>query len=138
MSSDVDRRRRRSDGEPGPTKRGRQPAVSRYSGFASKNHDRADTEVPAVAFEHVSLAFDDNVGLRDVSFAVRAGRMSILLGGSGTGKSVVLKLILSLLKPDSGIIRINGERIDTMTEGQLMTVRDGIECCSRRARYSIP
>jgi phospholipid/cholesterol/gamma-HCH transport system ATP-binding protein len=50
----------------------------------------------------------------------------MLLGASGSGKSVMLKLILGLLKPDSGIIRVNGLRIDTMTEAQLMHVRNGI------------
>ena len=82
--------------------------------------------MPAVAFEDVSLAFDDNVVLREISFVVRAGHMTMLLGASGSGKSVVLKLILGLLKPDSGVIRINGTRIDTMTEQQLMEVRDSI------------
>jgi phospholipid/cholesterol/gamma-HCH transport system ATP-binding protein len=81
---------------------------------------------PVVEFERVSLAFDDAVVLRDVSFSVHEGRMAILIGGSGSGKSVVLKLILGLLKPDAGIIRVRGERIDTMTEDQLMRVRDGI------------
>jgi phospholipid/cholesterol/gamma-HCH transport system ATP-binding protein len=74
----------------------------------------------------VSLAFDDNVVLREVSFAIPAGHMTILIGASGAGKSIVLKLILGLLKPDSGSIRVDGERIDTMTESQLMRVRDGI------------
>ena len=83
-------------------------------------------DVPAVAFESVSLAFDDHVVLRDVSFSVRPGHMTLLIGPSGCGKSVVLKLILGLLKPDSGVIRINGERIDNMTERQLMRVRDDI------------
>jgi phospholipid/cholesterol/gamma-HCH transport system ATP-binding protein len=81
---------------------------------------------PAVVFDQVSLAFDDNVVLRDVSFTVRAGRMTLLLGASGTGKSVILKLILGLLKPDAGIIRVNGVRIDTMTEPQLMAIRADI------------
>src|SRR5688500_19216509 len=54
---------------------------------------------PIVAFEHVSLAFDDNVVLHDVSFAVNRGEMKILLGGSGSGKSVTLKLIVGLLRP---------------------------------------
>jgi phospholipid/cholesterol/gamma-HCH transport system ATP-binding protein len=81
---------------------------------------------PAVAFEKVSLAFDDNVVLRDVSFTVRAGHMTMLLGASGAGKSVVLKLILGLLKPDAGIIRVNGMRIDSMTERQMMAVRGDI------------
>jgi phospholipid/cholesterol/gamma-HCH transport system ATP-binding protein len=80
----------------------------------------------AVVFEHVALAFDDAVVLRDVSFTVRAGHMTILIGASGSGKSVVLKLILGLLKPDAGIIRVNGKRIDTMTETQMMRVRDDV------------
>jgi phospholipid/cholesterol/gamma-HCH transport system ATP-binding protein len=52
--------------------------------------------------------------------------MAILLGTSGAGKSIVLKLILGLLKPDAGVIRVNGERVDTMTEAELMSVRDDI------------
>ena len=83
-------------------------------------------KVPVVVFEHVSLAFDDDVVLRDVSFSVPAGHMTIVIGASGAGKSLVLKLILGLLKPDAGIIRVNGERIDTMTEAQMMRVRDDI------------
>jgi phospholipid/cholesterol/gamma-HCH transport system ATP-binding protein len=82
--------------------------------------------VPAVVFEGVSLAFDDVVVLRDVSFSVRAGRLTILLGASGAGKSVILKLMLGLLKPDSGTIHINGERIDNMREAQMMKVRGDI------------
>ena len=88
--------------------------------------EAVDAETPTVMFDTVSMSFDDNVVLRDVSFAVRPGHMTILLGASGAGKSVVLKLILGLLKPDSGAIRVNGERIDTMTEIQMMKVRDGI------------
>ena len=83
-------------------------------------------EVPAVEFEDVSLAFDEHVVLRAVTFAVRRGRMTMLIGASGAGKSVILKLIIGLLKPDSGIIRVDGERIDTMTEDQLRKVRAGI------------
>jgi len=81
---------------------------------------------PAVTFDRVSLAFDDNVVLTDVSFSVRTGQMLMLLGASGSGKSVVLKLILGLLRADSGIIRVNGQRIDTMTEAQMMAVRGDI------------
>jgi phospholipid/cholesterol/gamma-HCH transport system ATP-binding protein len=84
------------------------------------------SEAPVVTLEHVSLAFDDVVVLRDVSFSVAAGEMAILIGASGAGKSVILKLILGLLKPDTGIIRVNGERIDTLTERQLLRVRDDI------------
>jgi phospholipid/cholesterol/gamma-HCH transport system ATP-binding protein len=80
----------------------------------------------AVAFEHVSLAFDEQTVLRDLSFAVPHGGMAVLLGGSGAGKSVVLKLILGLLRPDAGAVHVDGQRIDTMTEGELLKVRAGI------------
>ena len=91
------------------------------------NHDRPnDTGTPAVVFDNVSLAFDEKEVLRGLSFVVRAGQMTILLGASGSGKSVVLKLILGLLKPDSGAIWVNGERIDTMTEAQMMKLRGDI------------
>ena len=81
---------------------------------------------PAIAFEHVSFAFDEHVVLRDVSFTVPRGSMRILLGASGAGKSIVLKLILGLLKPDGGAILVNGERVDQLGETELMKVRSGI------------
>jgi phospholipid/cholesterol/gamma-HCH transport system ATP-binding protein len=84
------------------------------------------SNTPVVTLEHVSLSFDDDVVLRDVSFSVAAGDMAILIGASGAGKSVILKLILGLLKPDAGIIRVNGERIDTFTERQMLPVRGDI------------
>lgn len=92
----------------------------------SLSHPPAETDIPAIVFEQVSLAFDDNVVLRDVSFSVRPGSTLFLLGASGSGKSVVLKLILGLLKPDSGVIRVRGERVDNMSEQQLLKVRGDI------------
>jgi phospholipid/cholesterol/gamma-HCH transport system ATP-binding protein len=81
---------------------------------------------PAVVFDRVSFAFDDHVVLRDVSFTVPVGTMQILFGASGAGKSVVLKLVLGLLRPDSGTILVNGERVDTMPESELMRLRGDI------------
>jgi phospholipid/cholesterol/gamma-HCH transport system ATP-binding protein len=78
---------------------------------------------PIVVFDKVSLAFDDKVILRDVSFTLLTGHTKIFLGASGAGKSTVLKLILGLLRPDAGVIWVNGERVDTMSEQQLMKVR---------------
>jgi phospholipid/cholesterol/gamma-HCH transport system ATP-binding protein len=80
----------------------------------------------AVVFDHVSFAFDEQIVLRDISFSVPRGRMKIMLGASGAGKSVVLKLILGLLRPDSGTILVNGQRIDNMAEQDLMRVRADI------------
>jgi phospholipid/cholesterol/gamma-HCH transport system ATP-binding protein len=78
---------------------------------------------PVLELEHVSLAFDDKVILRDISFRLLAGHTKVILGASGSGKSTILKLILGLLKPDGGVIRVNGERVDTMSERELMRVR---------------
>ncbi len=80
----------------------------------------------AVEFQKVSFAFDDNVVLRDLSFTVPLGGTAILLGASGAGKSVVVKLILGLLKPDSGTISINDRRIDNLPEPDLLKLRNDI------------
>jgi phospholipid/cholesterol/gamma-HCH transport system ATP-binding protein len=77
----------------------------------------------AVSFDRVSLAFDDVVVLRDISFSLPARCMMVLLGASGAGKSIILKLILGLIRPDAGAIWVHGERIDTMSEPELMRVR---------------
>jgi phospholipid/cholesterol/gamma-HCH transport system ATP-binding protein len=61
--------------------------------------------------------------LNRVSFTLLVGHTKLILGASGAGKSTILRLILGLLKPDEGIIWVNGERVDRMTEHQLMTVR---------------
>jgi len=83
----------------------------------------AEPHAPVVLFDKVCLAFDENVILKDVTFSVRAGHTKIFLGASGAGKSTILKLMLGLLRPDSGTIWVLGHRVDQMTEAQLMGVR---------------
>ena len=78
---------------------------------------------PIVVFDNVHLAFDDKVILHDVSFTLKTGHTKIFLGASGAGKSTILRLALGLLKPDAGMIFVNGERVDNMNEDQLMAVR---------------
>jgi len=85
-----------------------------------------DQTPSAIDVDHVSFAFDDHVVLRDVSFTVPKGSMRFLLGASGSGKSVLLKLILGLLRPDSGTIAVNGTRIDHLPERELLRMRAGI------------
>jgi len=80
----------------------------------------------AIEFQDVSLAFGDNVILNRVSFQVRYGESKIVMGGSGTGKSTLLRLVLGLLKPDSGRILVDGEDITSYNEEQLMKVRSKI------------
>ena len=78
---------------------------------------------PIIVFDGVDLAFDDKAILRDVSFTLKTGHTKIFLGASGAGKSTILRLILGLLKPDAGRIFVNGERVDDMSEDELMAVR---------------
>ena len=77
----------------------------------------------AVVFERVSKSFGAKQVLRDVSFEVPAGQALCILGRSGTGKSVTLKLIISLLKPDSGNILIDKDEITRMKPQELSAVR---------------
>ncbi len=86
----------------------------------------SESAAPAVVVDHVSFAFDDHVVLKDVSFSLPHGSMTILLGSSGSGKSVLLKLILGLLRPDSGTITVNGHRIDALPERELLGIRGDI------------
>ena len=78
---------------------------------------------PIIVFDGVWLAFDEKVILRDVSFTLQTGHTKIFLGASGAGKSTILRLILGLLRPDQGRIFVNGERVDELTEDELMRVR---------------
>jgi phospholipid/cholesterol/gamma-HCH transport system ATP-binding protein len=78
---------------------------------------------PAIEFRDVDLAFDDLVILDKVSFKVESGETRIVLGGSGTGKSTIINLILGLLKPDGGQIIINGQDITDFDDMDLMKIR---------------
>lgn len=80
-------------------------------------------EGPVVVFEDVSLAFDEKVVLDGVSFELLPGHLKIVLGASGAGKSTILRIILGLLRPDSGRVTVNGHRVDQLTEAELMPVR---------------
>ena len=85
--------------------------------------DRRDETTPVITFDRVSLAFDDKVILDQISFTLLPGRMKIILGASGAGKSTILRLILGLLKPDGGRIVVNGHEVHAMAETDLMEVR---------------
>ena len=88
--------------------------------------DEPDRIQSAIEFRDVHLAFDDKVVLDGVSFTVRRGETKVILGRSGGGKSTAIRLILGLLKPDSGRILIDGEDITDYTEEEMMDVRKKI------------
>jgi phospholipid/cholesterol/gamma-HCH transport system ATP-binding protein len=82
-----------------------------------------ETGAPVVVFDHVQLAFDENVVLRDISFTLLKGHTKIILGASGSGKSTILKIITGLLRADAGVVWVNGARVDQLTEHEMMAVR---------------
>jgi len=88
--------------------------------------DDLERAIPAIEFRDVHLAFDDRTILNGLSFKVMKGETKIILGGSGGGKSTIIKLVLGLLKPDVGQILVNGEDITHYDERQMMPVRKKI------------
>jgi phospholipid/cholesterol/gamma-HCH transport system ATP-binding protein len=94
-------------------------------GFFASIYD-PERITPAIEFRDVWLSFDDEPILKGISFTVRKGETKLILGRSGGGKSTTIKLILGLLKPDSGRILIDGEDITDYTELQMMEVRKKI------------
>lgn len=85
-----------------------------------------DTQTPTIEFRNVFLSFVDNVVLDDVSFILHQGEMILITGVSGSGKSVLLRLAMGLLKPDSGQILIEGKEIQELNESELVTLRGGL------------
>ena len=85
-----------------------------------------DPHAPIVAFEDVSIAFDQNEVLKNISFKVMPGESRIILGPAGVGKSVLLKLANGLLLPDSGRIFVFGQEVNAMPEQDLFAFRDRI------------
>ncbi len=81
------------------------------------------TEAPVIQVRGVSLSFEEKHVLSSVSFVLNRGETLVLLGTSGSGKSVLLKLLLGLLKPDSGSILIDGEDIVPLSESRLSPFR---------------
>jgi phospholipid/cholesterol/gamma-HCH transport system ATP-binding protein len=81
---------------------------------------------PVVVFDHVRLAFDEKVVLEDIGFTLVTGHTKIILGASGSGKSTILKIITGLLRADSGVVWMNGERVDQLSEAEMMAVRNDL------------
>lgn len=78
---------------------------------------------PVIVFDHVQLAFDEKVVLKDISFTLIKGHTKIILGASGSGKSTILKIVTGLLRADAGVVWVNGARVDQLTEQEMMPVR---------------
>jgi phospholipid/cholesterol/gamma-HCH transport system ATP-binding protein len=90
---------------------------------ASINHSLAGAPEPVLEFRNVSIAFDDNEVLKNVSFTVKPGETRILLGPAGVGKSVLLKLAIGLQCPDEGSVLLFSDIISSIPESQLFVLR---------------
>jgi phospholipid/cholesterol/gamma-HCH transport system ATP-binding protein len=86
----------------------------------------ADPSQPIIVFDNVSISFDGRSVLENVSFFVRRGETLCILGRSGVGKSVSLRMLMGFLKPDSGSIQVEGQEITTLSEEGLRAVRKRI------------
>lgn len=81
------------------------------------------TEQIAIRMEHISKSFSGRKVLDDLTFQVGEGRAFCLLGKSGMGKSVTLKIMIGLIKPDQGRVFIEGNEIERLTPAELARVR---------------
>jgi phospholipid/cholesterol/gamma-HCH transport system ATP-binding protein len=80
-------------------------------------------ESPAIALEGVRIAFDEREVLRGVSFTVAPGETLALLGETGSGKTLLLKMVAGLLRPDAGRVRVLGNEVTQMPESALLDFR---------------
>jgi phospholipid/cholesterol/gamma-HCH transport system ATP-binding protein len=78
---------------------------------------------PLISFENVRISFDEGEILRGISFEINAGETKVLLGVSGSGKTVIMKLAAGLLRPDAGRIWVMGRDIGVMSEKELLDFR---------------
>jgi phospholipid/cholesterol/gamma-HCH transport system ATP-binding protein len=83
----------------------------------------APSEEPVIDFRNVSISFAGRAVLEDVSFSVDRGQTLCILGRSGVGKSVSLRMLMGFLKPDSGSIRVNGQEITGLGEDGMQQIR---------------
>ena len=81
------------------------------------------TQEAVIIFEEVSIAFDDNKVLDRLSFSLLHGQTKALFGVAGAGKTLVLKLAMGLIKPDSGKVTVLGEEVSSMREHDLFALR---------------
>ncbi len=86
----------------------------------------AGSPQPIIVFDNVSISFNGRSVLQNVSFSVSRGETLCILGRSGVGKSVSLRLLMGFLKPDSGSIQVEGQEITALSEEGLRAVRKRI------------
>ncbi|MFM8429948.1 MAG: ATP-binding cassette domain-containing protein, partial [Holophagaceae bacterium] len=89
--------------------------------------------MPMIKLHNVSKAFDQNKVLDRISLEVEESESLVILGGSGTGKTVLLKVILGLLRPNDGNIFVDGARVNIDQPTALFEIRKKIGMCFQMA-----
>jgi len=82
-----------------------------------------ETKPSMITLDHVWLTLGDRLILKDVSLDVQPGKTRVILGGSGSGKTTILRLILGLYRADRGSIRIEGQEISHLAEREMFRIR---------------
>ena len=85
--------------------------------------ERSDSGSPVISLQDLSLHFGDHVVLDAISLDVWSGETVCILGGSGAGKSTILRLILGLIRPDGGQILVRGDDVATASRDELLLLR---------------
>jgi phospholipid/cholesterol/gamma-HCH transport system ATP-binding protein len=108
---------------PDPAPSDPQPFEPELSEDVRPVNSSAATPEPVIAFRNVSISFDGRAVLEDVTFSIDRGQTLCILGRSGVGKSVSLRMLMGFLKPDSGSIRVNGQEITDLGEDGMQQIR---------------
>ena len=111
-----------------------EPIEAELEALAAPNRDEPplqkksaqDSAKPIIVFNDVSISFDGHAVLENVSLSVSRGETLCILGRSGVGKSVSLRLLMGFLKPDSGSIQVEGQEITGLDEEGLRAIRKRI------------
>jgi phospholipid/cholesterol/gamma-HCH transport system ATP-binding protein len=91
--------------------------------IADQDRPEMPTETPIVSFSHVSMWFDERKILDNISFSLMRGQTLCILGRSGVGKSVALRILMGFLKPQVGSISVEGEEINGLSEEGMRAIR---------------
>jgi phospholipid/cholesterol/gamma-HCH transport system ATP-binding protein len=78
---------------------------------------------PFISFQNISIGFDGREVLQQISFDVQQGETKVLLGESGTGKTLLMKMATGLIRPDSGTVTVMGHDVTNMSEHDLLNFR---------------
>jgi phospholipid/cholesterol/gamma-HCH transport system ATP-binding protein len=100
-----------------------EPGPDTICGAGPTGEPDTANEEPIISFKNVSISFGERPTLEDMNFYVERGKTLCILGRSGVGKSVSLRMLMGFLKPDSGSIRVMGQEITTLDEAGMQEIR---------------